>query len=93
MPQVATPNGLMEPHKIQAALAESILIPNSPYIPDYAIAVELAIFVLSIAVLWLLVANMGFAWGLASFIGIFSITGVLGVQLISRSLFIDGLGR
>ena len=33
MPQVATPVGLLEPHKIQAALAESMLIPNSPYIP------------------------------------------------------------
>ena len=38
MPQIATPVGLLEPHKIQAALAESILIQNSPYIPDYALA-------------------------------------------------------
>ena len=29
MPQVATPVGLLEPHKIQAALSESILIENS----------------------------------------------------------------
>ena len=33
MPQLATPKGLLEPHKIQAALAESILI-DSPQIPD-----------------------------------------------------------
>ena len=35
MPQIATPAGLLEPHKIQAALAESILIQDSPHIPDY----------------------------------------------------------
>ena len=89
MPQIATPVGLLEPHKIQAALAESILVPNSPYIPDYAIAVELAIFLLSIALLWLLVMNLGFMWGLASFLSIFSMTGFLGFQLIGRSLLID----
>ena len=45
MPQVATPVGLLEPHKIQAALAESLLIQDSPYIPDYALALELLIFI------------------------------------------------
>ena len=47
MPQIATPVGLLEPHKIQAALAESILIQDSPYIPDYALALELLIFIAS----------------------------------------------
>ena len=89
MPQISTPVGLLEPHKIQAALAESILVENSPYIPDYAIAVELAIFLLSIVVLWLLVMNLGFMWGLVSFLGIFSMTGFLGFQFIARSLLID----
>ena len=42
MPTLATPNGLLEPHKIQSALAESILI-NSPFIPDYRLFVELLI--------------------------------------------------
>lgn len=37
MPQIATPVGLLEPHKIQSALAESILIQDSPYIPDWEI--------------------------------------------------------
>ena len=46
MPQIATPVGLLEPHKIQAALAESILIQDSPYIPDYSLAVEILIYLL-----------------------------------------------
>lgn len=33
MPQLATPSGLLNPHYIQAALAESLLLPNSPQIP------------------------------------------------------------
>ena len=43
MPQIATPIGLLEPHKIQTALAESILIENSPYIPDWSITAEILI--------------------------------------------------
>ena len=41
MPQIATPVGLLEPHKIQAALSESILVQNSPHIPDFALALEI----------------------------------------------------
>ena len=39
MQQVATPKGLLEPHKIQAALAESILL-ETPKIPDYRLFVN-----------------------------------------------------
>ena len=47
MPQLATPVGLLEPHKVQAALAESILVENSPFVPDYSLAVEVLILVMS----------------------------------------------
>jgi adenylate cyclase len=53
-PQIATPVGLLEPHKIQAALAESILL-ETPQIPDYRLFLELLILVLS----GLLTANKG----------------------------------
>ena len=46
MPQIATPVGLLEPHKIQAALSESILIQNSPYIPDWHLAAEILILLI-----------------------------------------------
>ena len=49
MPQLATPVGLLEPHKIQTALSESILIQDSPYIPDYARAVEALTFIASVS--------------------------------------------
>ena len=44
MPQIATPYGLLNPHHIQAALAESLLIPNSPQIPADRLVYELLIF-------------------------------------------------
>ena len=46
MPQLATPHGLLNPHYIQAALAESLLLPNSPQIPADRLAYELFIFLI-----------------------------------------------
>ena len=43
MPQIATPVGLLEPHKIQAAFSESLLIQDSPYIPDWSMLAETTI--------------------------------------------------
>jgi adenylate cyclase len=64
MPQLATPVGLLEPHKIQAALAESILIENSPYVPDYALAVEVGLFFISVFAMWFLINLSGITVGL-----------------------------
>ena len=46
MPQIATPDGLLSPHYVQAALAESLLLPNSPQIPADRIAYELFILLI-----------------------------------------------
>ena len=46
MPQIATPHGLLNPHHIQAALAESLLLPNSPQIPADRLAYELLILLI-----------------------------------------------
>ena len=64
MPQLSTPVGYLEPHKIQTALAESILIENSPYVPDYALAVELLIFSVVISLIWLVLNVFGITSGI-----------------------------
>tara|TARA_B100000900_G_scaffold399065_1_gene401180 strand:- start:3024 stop:4805 length:1782 start_codon:yes stop_codon:yes gene_type:complete len=89
MPQLSTPVGLLEPHKIQAALAESILVQNSPYIPDYSLAAEVLIFTLSIACIWLVLNVFGITLGLvlAGFIG--ALTAFSGYYLIQRGILID----
>jgi len=89
MPQLATPVGLLEPHKIQAALAESILITDSPRIPDWSFAVELGVFVFSVALVWLLATKLGITLGVISFFTVFFATGASGVYLIQSGLLID----
>jgi CHASE2 domain-containing sensor protein len=53
MPQLATPVGLLEPHKIQAALAESMLV-DSPSIPYWHLSAELSLLVILVFFIWLL---------------------------------------
>ena len=89
MPQIATPVGLLEPHKIQAALSESILIQDSPTIPDWSLAAELFIFAFFVTLTWLVLHWFGITLG----IGIASIlmlsTALGGYYLIQKGLLID----
>ena len=89
MPQVATPVGLLEPHKIQTALAESILIPDSPSIPDWSFGLEIAIFGIFVALSWLVLTYFGITWGLG--IGTFLMLCVAsgGYTMIQKGLLVD----
>ncbi len=89
MPQVATPVGLLEPHKIQAALSESILIPDSPYIPDFAFALEILIFTIFVTLTWLSINYLGVVKGI-SLAGVLLLTnGFSSVFLIKKGILID----
>ena len=89
MPQIATPVGLLEPHKIQAALAESILIQNSPYIPDYALALELLIFIASVGLIWAFISYLGITWGVSLALLTIALTGLYGAYTIGAGVLID----
>tara|TARA_R110000803_G_scaffold166897_1_gene230211 strand:+ start:53 stop:1810 length:1758 start_codon:yes stop_codon:yes gene_type:complete len=89
MPQIATPIGLVEPHKIQAALAESILIQDSPYIPDYSLALELLIYLVSVSLVWVFISYLGITWGISLALLTMALTGAYGVYTISTGLLID----
>ena len=89
MPQIATPVGLLEPHKIQAALAESILIQDSPYIPDYALAVEIFSLVIFVALVWFALHILGITWGITVATVLMIITATTGYFLIQKGLLID----
>ena len=88
MPTLATPNGLLEPHKIQAALAESILI-DSPFIPDYRLFVELFILCLSGLFIAFLITRLGITWGMVSAGTLMFSVGSLGYYFISIGYLID----
>jgi adenylate cyclase len=89
MPQIATPSGLLEPHKIQAALAESILIQDSPYIPDYSFVVEFLIFIVGVVLICVCLHVFGITLGLVSAISILLLTASYGFYTISNAVLID----
>jgi adenylate cyclase len=89
MPQVATPVGLLEPHKIQAALAESILIQDSPMIPEWSIAAEMLIFITSVTLIWLVIAYFGITLGVALALAIMLSTALGGYYAIQAGILID----
>ena len=89
MPQIATPVGLLEPHKIQTALAESILIQDSPYIPDWHLAAELLILVITVTLVWLCVNIFGMTKGIVFTSILFFLTIFFGHYLIQRGVLID----
>ena len=89
MPQLSTPAGLLEPHKIQAALAESILIQDSPYIPDYALAVEITSLILSVIIMWLLISLLGITLGVSLAILTMGLTLFGGYSIVQQGVLID----
>ena len=89
MPQVATPVGLLGPHKVQAALAESILIENSPKIPDWALAAEILIFAIFVLTVSLVCAYLTMTKALAFGLIFMALTGFLGVFSIQKGILLD----
>jgi len=89
MPQLSTPAGLLEPHKIQAALAESILIQDSPFIPDYSLAVEIAALVFGVFVVWLLLNLLGITLGITFTTLFMGLTLFGGYSVVQQGVLID----
>ena len=89
MPQVATPVGLLEPHKIQAALSESILIQDSPYIPDWHLAAEILIFAIFVASVWLVINFLTITKGLGMLGFLLLSTGFLGAFSVQKGILLD----
>ena len=89
MPQVATPAGLLEPHKIQAALSESILIQNSPRIPEWHLAAEILILGIFVSLTWLTINYLGVVKGLSIATILLFTTGLSGVFSIQKGILLD----
>ena len=86
--QVATPVGLLEPHKIQSALSESMLM-DTPYIPDYRLVVELLLLVVCGFLTALLIARLGITWGIVLVGVLMAGTGYFGYSVIQNNILID----
>ena len=89
LPQTATPNGLLFPQEIQTALAESLLIKNSPSIPDYAIAVEMLLIIMTILMVWFVLHRFNLGISLGLFTSIIALEGISGALIIQNGTLID----
>ena len=90
MPQLATPPGLLNPHYIQAALAESLLLPNSPQIPADRLVYELLIFLLVCTLALLLGRKCTYAYmALGAAVLFVSTGGLEWYFVVKQSLLID----
>jgi adenylate cyclase len=88
-PQVATPVGLLSPHQVQAALAESILIQDSPFVPDWAIAAELIMFVICLIIVSVIFGYLGMTQSII-FGGLFmAATFISGIYIIKSGYLVD----
>src|SRR5210317_453129 len=89
MPQIATPTGLLEPHKIQAALSESILIENSPRIPDWHLLAEILILGIFVSLTWLVINYLSIAKGISLAVILLFTTGFSGVFSVQKGILLD----
>ena len=89
MPQIATPTGLLEPHKIQAALSESILIENSPRIPDWHLLAEILILGIFVSLTWLVINYLSIAKGISLAVILLLTTGFSGIFSVQKGILLD----
>jgi adenylate cyclase len=92
LPQVATPAGLLYPHQVQAALAETILHASNkrmPMIPQQALFYEALNFIFGVLLVFIALNYFGVYLGLLASLLSMVAMGVLGVQLVQRGFLID----
>ena len=87
--QIATPKGLVNAHHLQAALAESILLPNSPKIPEWHLGAELLIFLLATCLAWFLTQKLSMSIGLVALTLFMACSASYGFYTIQQGILLD----
>ena len=89
MPQVSTPAGLLYPHQIQAAFTESLINSSAPTIPEFALLIEMTVFVALVSIIFALITYLGISVGIGAAAILVLLTATLGAFVVSSGYLID----
>ena len=88
MPQIATPVGLLYPHEVQAAVAESLTV-DVPQIPGASLLYELLILVGCLLLLTVIVRSLPVVSSIAGVVGMYVLSGAAAVWFARNNILID----
>ena len=88
MPQIATPAGLLYPHDVQAALAESLTV-DVPQVPSASLLYELLILVGSLLLLVILIRTLPVLGTALAVGGMYTCTAIAAVYFVRNNILID----
>lgn len=88
MPQIATPVGLLYPHEVQAAVAESLTV-DVPQIPGASLLYELLILVGCLLLLTVIVRSLPVVSSIVGVVGMYVLSGTAAVWFARNNILID----
>ena len=88
MPQIATPVGLLYPHEVQAAVAESLTV-DVPQIPGASLLYELLILVGCLLLLTVIVRSLPVVSSIVGAVGMYVLSGAAAVWFARNNILID----
>ena len=88
MPQIATPVGLLYPHEVQAAVAESLTV-DVPQIPGASLLYELLILIGCLLLLTVIVRSLPVVSSIVGVVGMYVLSGAAAVWFARNNILID----
>ena len=88
MPQITTPVGLLYPHEVQAAVAESLTV-DVPQIPGASLLYELLILVGCLLLLTVIVRSLPVVSSIVGVVGMYVLSGAAAVWFARNNILID----
>ena len=88
MPQIATPVGLLYPHEVQAAVAESLTV-DVPQIPGASLLYELLILLGCLLLLTIIIRSLPVVSSIVGVVGMYVLSGAAAVWFARNNILID----
>ena len=88
MPQIATPVGLLYPHEVQAAVAESLTV-DVPQIPGASLLYELLILVGCLLLIMVMIRSLPVVGSIVGVGSVYVLAGLAAVYFVRNNILID----